>query len=54
VEEVRAGSAQEIPLRRYGQAEEVARVAAFLLSGSASYVSGAAVQVDGAMVTAIP
>jgi 3-oxoacyl-[acyl-carrier protein] reductase len=54
VEEVRAASEAEIPLRRYGQPEELARVAAFLLSGAASYVSGAAIQVDGGLVSAIP
>jgi 3-oxoacyl-[acyl-carrier protein] reductase len=54
VEEVRSASEAEIPLRRYGQAEELGRVAAFLLSGAASYVSGAAIQVDGALVSAIP
>jgi 3-oxoacyl-[acyl-carrier protein] reductase len=54
VEEVRRASQAEIPLRRYGRAEEMARVAAFLLSGDASYVSGAAIQVDGALVTAVP
>jgi 3-oxoacyl-[acyl-carrier protein] reductase len=54
VEDVREASAKEIPLRRYGEPEEMARVAAFLLSGEASYVSGAAIQVDGALVTALP
>ena len=36
-----------IPLRRYGAPEEFGRVAAFLLSPAASYVSGAMVPVDG-------
>ena len=52
--EVRRASEASIPLRRYGEPEELARVAAFLLSGAASYVSGAAIQVDGAAVTAVP
>jgi 3-oxoacyl-[acyl-carrier protein] reductase len=43
-----------IPLGRYGQPIELGRVAAFLLSPAASYVSGEAVQVDGGYVTAIP
>jgi 3-oxoacyl-[acyl-carrier protein] reductase len=54
VEDVRAASQAQIPLRRYGRPEEMGRVAAFLLSGSASYVSGAAIQVDGGLVSAIP
>jgi 3-oxoacyl-[acyl-carrier protein] reductase len=36
-----------IPLRRYGEPAEFGRVAAFLLSPAASYVSGAMVPVDG-------
>ena len=43
-----------IPLGRYGEPAELGRVAAFLLSPAASYVSGAAIQVDGAYVTAVP
>lgn len=44
---VRAASAADIPLRRYGQPAEFGRVAAFLLSPAASYVTGAMVPVDG-------
>ena len=54
VEEVRAASQAELPLGRYGTPEEFGRVAAFLLSPAASYVSGSTVQVDGAMITALP
>lgn len=38
------------PLARQGRAEEVAAVAAFLISDAASYVSGTDVLVDGGMV----
>lgn len=48
IEEVRARRIEGIPLGRYGQPEEFARVAAFLLSPAASYVSGAMVPIDGA------
>jgi 3-oxoacyl-[acyl-carrier protein] reductase len=54
VEDVRRDSAAQIPLARYGKPEEMGRVAAFLLSDAAAYVNGAAVQVDGGLVTALP
>ncbi len=38
-----------IPLGREGQAHEVADVIAFLASERASYVSGTAINVDGAL-----
>jgi NAD(P)-dependent dehydrogenase (short-subunit alcohol dehydrogenase family) len=39
----------KIPLGRMGEPEEVARVAAFLVSGLASYMTGTTVFCDGAM-----
>jgi|SRR4051794_40665121 len=54
VDEVRRAASLTIPLRRYGEPDEIGRVGAFLMSGAASYVSGESVQVDGALVTALP
>jgi 3-oxoacyl-[acyl-carrier protein] reductase len=52
-EEVRAALCGGIPLRRYGQPEEFGRVAAFVLSPAASYVSGAMIPVEGGALRAI-
>jgi 3-oxoacyl-[acyl-carrier protein] reductase len=42
-----------IPMGRYGQPEEFGRVAAFLLSDAASYMTGATVQVDGGLIRSV-
>lgn len=39
-----------VPLRRYGSVEEVAAVAAFLLSDDASYVTGTNTEISGGSV----
>jgi 3alpha(or 20beta)-hydroxysteroid dehydrogenase len=41
--------AAEVPLGRYGTAQEVANLAVWLLSGEASYLSGATHLIDGAL-----
>jgi NAD(P)-dependent dehydrogenase (short-subunit alcohol dehydrogenase family) len=45
--DARAGYAAPIPMRRYGTAREVAETVAFLASDAASYITGAAITVDG-------
>jgi 3-oxoacyl-[acyl-carrier protein] reductase len=43
----RRASEKTIPLRRYGSPDEFGRVAAFVLSPAASYVTGAIIPIDG-------
>jgi 3-oxoacyl-[acyl-carrier protein] reductase len=45
--EQRVRAEREIPLGRYGDPAEFGRVAAFLLSPAASYITGAIIPVDG-------
>lgn len=54
VEAVRRQTEATIPLGRYGDTAEIGRVATFLLSPAASYVTGAIVPVDGGLVSALP
>jgi len=44
-------SAERHPLKRFGQPEDLAQMAAFLLSEKASWVSGQVLHVDGGMST---
>lgn len=52
-DEVRARQSELIPLRRYGEPQEFGRVAAFLLSPAASFMTGAMIPVDGGAIRSI-
>ncbi len=41
------GRGSDVPMRRRAQPEEIANAALFLVSDEASYVTGAALSVDG-------
>jgi 3-oxoacyl-[acyl-carrier protein] reductase len=46
----RAAAVADIPLRRFGEPEEVAYLVAFLASSRAAYINGAVVHIDGGVV----
>jgi 3-oxoacyl-[acyl-carrier protein] reductase len=54
LDDVKAGHVARIPLGRYGDPDELGRVAAFLLSPAASYLTGVILPVDGGMVRSLP
>jgi 3-oxoacyl-[acyl-carrier protein] reductase len=53
LEEQRKRSTGAIPMGRYGDPEEFARAAAFLLSDAAGYITGATLQVDGGAMRSV-
>ena len=53
IEEQRKKSSMTIPMARYGDVDEFANAAVFLLSDAASYITGATLQVDGGLIRAI-
>jgi len=53
-DEIARQTIARIPLGRYGDPEELGRVAAFLMSPAASYLTGAIVPVDGGMIKSLP
>lgn len=53
LEEVRSLSEQNIPLKRYGQPDELAKMVVFLSSEANSFTTGQTLIVDGGMVKSI-
>lgn len=49
----RAANMEKIPLSRYGKPEELANLAAFLLSDKASYITGTTIPADGGMLKTV-
>lgn len=50
LEELRQEAEETIPIKRYGNAEEVASLVTFLCSNQATYLTGTAIQVDGGAI----
>ena len=54
IEAIQEQTRARIPLGRYGDADELGRVVAFLLSPAASYLNGVILAVDGGMIRSLP
>jgi 3-oxoacyl-[acyl-carrier protein] reductase len=52
-DEQRERARATIPIGRYGDPDEFGRAGAFLLSDAASYITGAALQVDGGLIQSL-
>ena len=53
VDDIRRRALEAIPMGRYGDADEFGRVAAFLLSDGARYMTGGTIQVDGGLLRSV-
>jgi 3-oxoacyl-[acyl-carrier protein] reductase len=53
IEEHQRRSRAAIPLGRYGQPDELGRAAAFILSNSASLITGATLQGEGGQIRTV-
>jgi 3-oxoacyl-[acyl-carrier protein] reductase len=51
---IKAETIARIPLGRYGDPDELGRVAAFVLSPAASYLTGVILPIDGGMIKSLP
>jgi 3-oxoacyl-[acyl-carrier protein] reductase len=49
-DDVKKAALNTIPLKKFGTTEDVANIVAFLTSGSADYITGQVIHVDGGMV----
>jgi len=54
VDELFAEVAEKIPVRRLGEPEDVAKVAAFSLSDDAGYINGSSVMLEGGTLALPP
>jgi 3-oxoacyl-[acyl-carrier protein] reductase len=52
-EEIKEASIKQIPLGRYGDPEEFAKVVTFLVSDASTYLTGSSFLVDGGMIKSI-
>jgi 3-oxoacyl-[acyl-carrier protein] reductase len=53
LEEIQNETKAEVPMGRYGKAEEVADLVVFLSSDRASYITGTTLQIDGGLVRSV-